>query len=234
MKFCKALGTTNPAEIIAKLLISVDRRKSLREAEENVNLAIQLRKKYPDIVVGIDFSGDARVGNAKDFIPVLLRGQENGLKLTAHVAEVPNHDEVEALLGVAIRPDRIGHGTCIHPKSEGGSTELWKRLSGTKIPVEVCLTSNVLCKSVQKYEDHHVGQLIEDEVDFLPCTDDKGAFGCSLTHEYTVLKDYFKLSLDQLYKISRGGILQSFASKEEKELLLSKWEEWRKLNMSNE
>ena len=222
----------NSTEIVAKLLISIDRRKSIKEAEENVDLAIKLKKKYPDIVVGIDFSGDARVGNAADFIPSLLRSQAYGLKVTIHVAEVPNQGEVEAFLGGKIRPDRIGHGTCIHPNSEGGSSKLWKMLKDGRIPVEVCLTSNVLCKSVKKYEDHHIQQLMEDELDFLPCTDDKGAFGCSLTSEYRVLQDHFNLSVKEIYRIARSGISQSFATQNEKESLHKIFEDWESANLT--
>ena len=48
-------------DITAGLLISVDRRKSLEEAEENVLLAIEFHKSHPEIVLGVDLSGDGNV-----------------------------------------------------------------------------------------------------------------------------------------------------------------------------
>ena len=50
-------------DITAGLLISVDRRKSLEEAEENVLLAIEFHKSHPEIVLGVDLSGDGNVVN---------------------------------------------------------------------------------------------------------------------------------------------------------------------------
>ena len=84
----------------------------------------------------------------------MKRASENGLKVTAHFAEVPNEPEVEFLLknqGDFI-PDRFGHVTCIHPDFNGGSEKLWELFKSLKVPSELCLTSNVLCKSVESYD----------------------------------------------------------------------------------
>lgn len=42
-------------------MLSIDRRQSVREAEDTVKLAIELRDKYDGLVVGIDLSGDPKV-----------------------------------------------------------------------------------------------------------------------------------------------------------------------------
>nr|CAD7447187.1 unnamed protein product [Timema bartmani] len=65
---------------------------------------------------------------------------------------IPKPSEVKAIL--EFKPERIGHGTCIHPHL-GGSSELWEILLQSKIPVEACLTSNVKSSTVKHYEDHH-------------------------------------------------------------------------------
>lgn len=39
--------------------------------------------------------------------------------------------------------------------------EIWKIFTEKKFPVEICLTSNVLCKSVPSYEDHHITRLLK-------------------------------------------------------------------------
>lgn len=64
------------------LLISIDRRKSLQEAAENVNLAIQFHEKYPDIVVGLDLSGNPHVGNFKDFANIMDKARMLNLKVS--------------------------------------------------------------------------------------------------------------------------------------------------------
>lgn len=54
------------------------------------------------------------------------------LKVTLHCAEIRN--PVEILQMLHFKPDRIGHGTCIHPKF-GGTDDTWETLCKSGIPV---------------------------------------------------------------------------------------------------
>lgn len=45
---------------------------------------------------------------------------------------MPNEEEVDAIL--RFKPDRLGHGTCIHPVF-GGSEKLYDLLLQSQIPV---------------------------------------------------------------------------------------------------
>merc|ERR1712025_99833 len=51
---------------------------------------------------------------------------------------------------------RLGHATALHPKL-GGSEELWEEICLSKIPVEVCMTSNLTCKTVNSSIEHQAG-----------------------------------------------------------------------------
>jgi len=87
--------------------------------------------------------------------------------VTVHLAEIPNDREVESFLSNgwipsnillcvqitkfrenSISSDRIGHGTCLHPKY-GGSKESWEKFLSlkAKIPVEICISSNHVTES---------------------------------------------------------------------------------------
>ena len=96
-------------------------------------------------------SGDPRVGDLRTVVDKLARLREDGVKVAVHLAETVNHEETGAVLAMA--PDRIGHGTCIHP-TLGGSDVLWSQLTRVKSPVEVCLSSNVVCHTVPSYDKH--------------------------------------------------------------------------------
>lgn len=75
--------------IIVKLLLSVNRRDSLAEAEENIREAIEAHTAYPDIVVGVDLSGNPKCGNViDDLLPLFRKAQLSGLKVAMHCAEV--------------------------------------------------------------------------------------------------------------------------------------------------
>ena len=78
--------------ITCALLLSIDRRRPLSDALDTMEI---FRKSDRDIVVGIDFSGDARCGDLADFLPILKKAQdEDGAKLAVHLGEVPNHGKI--------------------------------------------------------------------------------------------------------------------------------------------
>lgn len=137
---------------IVKLLISINRGEKIESAIENVKLAIEYFKKYPDIIVGIDTSGNPEKSKFCDYLKLLETARREGLKFSVHCAEIVENQEVKEILD--FYPDRIGHGTCIH-ESFGGSQSNWNNLLLKKIPVELCITSNIKCKTVESYEKHH-------------------------------------------------------------------------------
>ena len=72
--------------MIVKLLISVDRRHVYDVAKVNVDLAISMSKEYPEYIVGVDLSGDPRVGYAH--YELMQDCKDAGLKITMHCGEV--------------------------------------------------------------------------------------------------------------------------------------------------
>ncbi|XP_030037615.2 adenosine deaminase-like protein [Manduca sexta] len=201
--------------MITRLIVSINRNSSLKDAEDISTIAIEFHKKYPDIVVGIELSGDPTVGNFKDFIPALSKAKNTGLKITLHCGEVCNPKEVLEM--IMYKPDRIGHGTCIHPKY-GGTDEAWKKLCELKIPVEVCLTSNVNTKSTSDYESHHFKDLYDADIPLIICTDDKGVFATSLSQEYRLCAETFKLTRSQLSRLALNACQYVFADDSRKKL----------------
>uniref|UniRef100_A0A2A4JSQ8 Adenosine deaminase domain-containing protein n=1 Tax=Heliothis virescens TaxID=7102 RepID=A0A2A4JSQ8_HELVI len=194
--------------MITRLIISMNRRSPLEEAEQIADLAIEYYKKYPDVVVGIELSGDPMAGVFHDFVPALLKAKEAGLKVTLHCGEVCNPEEVMEML--KFNPNRIGHGICIHPKY-GGTKETWSTLCKLKIPVEVCLTSNVNTKSVPDYDSHHFKLLYDADIPVIICTDDKGVFSTSLSREYQICVNTFSLTSSQTARLALNACQYVFA-----------------------
>lgn len=52
----------NDQDIIVKLILSIDRRKSYKEQKSLLELIIRFRNQYPDLVRGVDLSGDPTKG----------------------------------------------------------------------------------------------------------------------------------------------------------------------------
>lgn len=133
----------------AYLILSVDRRNTLTQAEEVVDLCIKHRSAG---VVGIDLCGDPAKGDVRIFTDAFIRAKATGLKMTLHFAEATvsaTDTELETLL--SWKPHRLGH--VIHVKEE-----YCKIIERENIGVELCLSCNVHARMITgTYSDHHFG-----------------------------------------------------------------------------
>ena len=213
------------SDIKAALLVSIDRRKSVEEADENVELALSLKKEFPTVVVGIDLSGDARVNQLQDYIGALQKAQDQDLKVSLHFAEVKNDKEIEFVLNhCSFKPDRVGHCTFIHHSTAVGMSEsIWKKFCDWNIPSEICLTSNVKCRSVESYQSHHLPMWYKEKLPFAICTDDKGVFNCSSSEEYAQAMQLLELNQEEMLLLSKKSIEYIFADDNVKETLRSEF-----------
>lgn len=202
-------------KILVKLILSINRRQDDNNAEESLKIIIKMKEKYPNIIKGIDLSGDPKVGTFNENL--FEKARIAGLKTSIHCAEVKNNEEVKKILDFG--PDRLGHAVCLHPDYEG-SQENWDLYLQKKIPIECCLTSNVICGTVERYEEHHIQELINLRLPFSICTDDKGVFRTNSSKEYEHVMKYFKISPTDLYQFNYNSVEQSFASDEEKKRLI--------------
>ncbi|CAH0717371.1 unnamed protein product, partial [Brenthis ino] len=210
----QTIKNTN-SSLITCLIISINRSSTQKEADIIANLAIEYHKKFPDLVVGIELSGNPTVGIFQDFIPALTRAREAGLKVTLHCGEICNSQEVLEML--TFRPDRIGHGVCIHQRY-GGNDTTWELLCKLQIPVEVCLTSNVNTKSTPDYNSHHFKELYDANIPIILCTDDKGVFATSLSQEYRICAETFGIEPSKLARLSLKACDHIFAEDKRKTL----------------
>ena len=76
---------TGHGPISMGLILSIDRRETVAQAQETVDLAVKLGQPF---VVGIDLSGDPTLGSWSNWLPALTRARQHGLKITLHAAEV--------------------------------------------------------------------------------------------------------------------------------------------------
>lgn len=103
-------------DTLVKLILSINRREPVAASMENVDLAIKYAKLYPSIVCGVDLSGDPAQQQFNDFMPLLQKAKEHGLKLALHCGEIDNQAEITAMLNFGM--NRLGHGTYINGMNE--------------------------------------------------------------------------------------------------------------------
>ena len=106
---------------------------------------------------------------------------------------------------LAFGPDRLGHCCCLSDVARA-------QLCEARIPVELCLSSNVITQSVPGFPAHHFGALHrEGTVPVALCTDDCGVFDTFLSREYAIAAGAFGLDEEQLTRLAEGAIEQTFA-----------------------
>jgi adenosine deaminase len=131
------------------LILSIDRRNTIAEAEEVVDLAIKYQSSG---VVGVDLCGDPAKGDVRIFANAFARAKVAGLKITLHFAETElSSSDLELSTLLSWKPGRLGH--VIHVKEE-----FRKIIEKESIGVELCLSCNVHAKMITgAYSDHHFG-----------------------------------------------------------------------------
>ncbi|XP_068237629.1 adenosine deaminase-like protein isoform X2 [Palaemon carinicauda] len=207
------------SDIIVRLLLSIDRARGVGDAWDTLKIAKKYKNtnKYKDLVCGLDVSGNPNAGNLCEYLPVLQEAKESGFKLAVHLAEIPNDSETLAILKSKL-VDRIGHGSYIHPGSNG-SHEMLQIVKQQSIPIEICISSNIMSGTVKNIADHHFKHWRNEGHPLIICTDDKGVFNTSLSEEFLMCAEAFKLSMSDLATLSLTAVESTFLAKEEKNLL---------------
>jgi len=199
-------------DVIVRLILSIDRSSTLKEAFDTVELA----KQYKDQgVVGIDFSGNPLKNGFDVFMPAFERARSYGLKTTVHVAEIWQ-SELDTLNIVNFHPDRLGHGVCLSALAE-------KMLHERPIPIEICPTSNIKTRIASSFDQHPFGEFVKRKYPVVICTDDSGVFSITLSSEYMNMANAFRLAKSQVYELACEGIEYIFAGEDIKANLREKF-----------
>ncbi|MEQ1946298.1 MAG: adenosine deaminase [Bryobacteraceae bacterium] len=158
-------------------------------------------------VVAIGLGGDEERGPALQFKELFQRARDRGLRLLCHAGETPGATigALSVWEALEIGAERIGHGfrSIEDPK-------LVAHLAEKKIPLEVCITSNVRTASVPSLEAHPVRRLHDAGVPIILNTDDPALFDCTLTGEYALAKSQFGFTDTELAGLAQNAFRYAF------------------------
>jgi adenosine deaminase/aminodeoxyfutalosine deaminase len=149
-------------------------------------------------VVAFGIGGSETRGPAQWFREVFAFARDAGLHLTAHAGEGTNAESIWAALELGA--ERIGHGI-----SAAADEALMRHLRERDIPLEICVTSNLVTGVVRRIEGHPVRQLFDAGVPIVLNTDDPAMFGCTLIGEYRLAAERFGFSQPELQAIAENG-----------------------------
>jgi len=154
-------------------------------------------------VVAFGIGGSETRGPAEWFTDVFAFARDAGLHLTAHAGESEGPESIWAAL--ALGAERIGHGI-----AAARDETLMRHLRERDIPLEICITSNLVTGVVKRIEDHPVRQLFEAGVPIVLNTDDPAMFGCTLLGEYRLAAERFGFTESELRSIAGNGFRYSW------------------------
>jgi adenosine deaminase len=193
-------GIGREPSLQAAILLSLQRGFSQEKAQSTIDLALQYRELG---VVGIDLSGDSTEHLQEHVLLELIRAKQNGLYVAMHMGEAPVESCQLRLLEL-VQPDRIGHGVFLVPEAEA-----W--ILQHKIPIEVCLTSSILCQMVPFLSAHPGLQYYLKGHPIVLSTDDPLIFQTSLSRELELFQKTLLLSDKVIEKFTKSSFNYTFS-----------------------
>jgi aminodeoxyfutalosine deaminase len=169
----------------------------------------------PEHSVGFGLGGPEIDVPRPQFQEVFRRAADLGLNCVPHAGESTGpqtvRDSIE-LLGAV----RIGHGI-----AAAQDPALMAELVERDIVLEVCPTSNLRTRVVQRIEDHPFTVLREAGVRLTLNTDDPGMFDTDLDREFLTAHRAFGLDVPALTELAREAVRASFAGEATRTRLLA-------------
>jgi aminodeoxyfutalosine deaminase len=172
-------------------------------AEHVQNVAELAAERVGQGVVAFGIGGSEERGPAEWFGEAFAFAKDAGLRLTAHAGESIGPESVWAALRLGA--ERIGHGI-----AAARDPELMRYLRERDVPLEICITSNLVTGVVARLEDHPVRRLYDAGVPITLNTDDPAMFGCTLTEEYRLARRQFGFSEIELRGIAANAFRYAF------------------------
>jgi adenosine deaminase len=176
---------------------NISPRKSYQLAE----LAVAYKDRG---VIAFDLAGEEEDFPARDHRRAFRLIAENNMSSTVHAGEGFGPPSIAQALHDC-GAHRIGHGTRLIE-----DPELLHYVNDHRIPLEVCLTSNVQTRTVKSLKEHPFRRYLDEGLRVTLNTDNRMVSDTNLSKEYALAVKTFRLSPYQLKRIVVNGFKSSF------------------------
>jgi len=194
------------------LIICAMRSMDPKISQEIAELAVDFRSQG---VVGFDLAGEEGGYPPKKHIDAFHYIQRENFNITVHAGEAFGKESIwQAIQWCGAH--RVGHATRLieDMKVKDGQVvsmgTLAQYVLDKRIPLEICLTSNVHTGAVSSLDEHPFGIFYRYKFRVTLNTDDRLMSGITLTDEYVTAAEHFGLTLDELEKITINAMKSAF------------------------
>ena len=187
--------------------------RNMTNTLEIAELAVNFRK---DGVVGFDLAGEEGGYPPKKHVDAFHFIQRSNFNITIHAGEAFGKESIwQAIQWCGAH--RIGHATNLIEDivldDEGevlSFGDLTQYVLDKRIPLEICLLSNLHTGAVDKLEHHPFGILFREKFRVTINTDDRLMSANSMTKEFLTAAQYFNIDFDDIEKITINSMKSAF------------------------
>ncbi|MCX5212738.1 adenosine deaminase [Kitasatospora sp. NBC_00240] len=187
--------------VVLRWCFDIPGEAGLASAEETTRLAVDLA---PEGLVSFGLGGPEIGVPRPQFKPYFDRARAAGLHSVPHAGESTGPETVWDALRL-LGAERIGHGT---QSMKDPALVDW--LGEHRIPLEVCPTSNLATRVVERMEEHPIRQMVDAGLLVTVNSDDPPMFGTDLNTEYGVAARLLDLDEAGVAALAKNAVEASF------------------------
>lgn len=180
---------------------------------EMARLAVAFRDRG---VVAFDLAGPEAGNPAAAHVAAFAFAREHDLSVTVHAGEGDGGSSVRQAVH-ACGAHRIGHGTRLFEDES-----LAEFVTNRRIPLEICLTSNVQTQAVSSYESHPLRAYFDRGTVVTLNTDNRLMSATTLTDEFWHASRHLGFTWDELCAVAIAGFESAFLPWEERAALATR------------
>lgn len=167
-------------------------------------------------IVGFDLAGSEVNNPAKEHRDAFQLAIDNNINCTAHAGEAFGPDSIAQAIHKC-SAHRIGHGTRL---VEDG--DLLNYVNDHRIPLEVCVSSNLQTKAAATWKAHPVDFFVDYGLRITINTDNRLITDTTVSKELWLCHQHYGWTLDTIKSVIMAGFKSAFLPNREKTDLLAK------------
>lgn len=194
------------AQLIACCMRGTDNEKA------NLETVRCARRYLGEGICCVDLAGAEAIYPTSDYAALFAYAREVEMPFIIHAGEASGPESVRTAVSFGAR--RIGHGI-----AAAKDPKLMEILCEKRIPLEVCLTSNVQTKAVPDLSSHPIRQFLDRGIVATLNTDNMTVSNTSLEKEFTLARRSFGLDSTQIRRLQMNAVDSAFLTETQKDAL---------------